>query len=62
MLDWQDLIKFKVKWGLESLKFIGEAENINGKSEPSKNNQNKPNAWWYWISYVYLLIQSIVSM
>lgn len=33
MLEWNDMVHYRVKWGLESLRYIGEVEEI------SKNNK-----------------------
>ncbi len=39
MLEWNDMINYKVKWGLESLKFIGEVDNIDNNTTNKRNNK-----------------------
>ena len=38
MLDWDDLIKYKVKWGLQSLKYIGEVDTMAQKNRNNKGS------------------------
>lgn len=37
MLGWTDLVGYKVKWGLQNLKYIGEVDALNKSKQTQKN-------------------------